>query len=171
MFNIGYVENFQGSWLDLIDIAFTIICRISIAFHVYLLCKATAITIDDLVNMIKNAKHLEFLALVDVRNIRIDQAVFKYWFKQLLNLVQIEKEELTINISGCKTTTSFNVPENIQKANAKCLVIEYEKNETNQCESITYFIIMNTHTYKKNYIIFVLDIPKFIPQIKKKDIF
>lgn len=87
------------------------------------------VTVDGLVEMIQNAKHLGFLALVGVRNLRIDQAVFE----KLLNVVQIENEELTINIIGCKTTTSFNVPENIQKANAKRLVIEYEEDDDNRC--------------------------------------
>lgn len=87
------------------------------------------ITVDGLVEMIKNAKHLGFLALMGIRNLRIDQEAFE----KVLNAVQIQQEELTIHINGCKTTTSFNVPENIQKANAKRLVIVHEEDDDNRC--------------------------------------
>lgn len=88
-----------------------------------------AFTVDGLVKMIQSAKHLGFLALMGVRNLHIDQAAFT----KLLEVVQIQQEKLTIHIVGCQTTTSLNVPENIRRANAKRLVITYEKDDNVRC--------------------------------------
>lgn len=89
-----------------------------------------AITVDGLVEMIEGAKHLGYLELLKVRNLRIDQAAFE----KLLEVVPIEKQgKLVIHITGCKTTTSLDVPEKIQKANTNRLKIGYVADDDNRC--------------------------------------
>lgn len=86
-------------------------------------------TVDGLVQMIKNTKNLEFLDLIGIRNLRIDQAAFE----KMLHALQNERKKLTMQIIGCKTTTSVNVPENIRKDNDKRLVIVHTEDYENRC--------------------------------------
>lgn len=81
------------------------------------------ITLNGLTKMIKDGKQLDYLAMVGVQNLKIDKRAFE----NLLKVVQsrdIDKK-LEIYIAGNKKTTSFNVPENIQRAGDKNLKIEY----------------------------------------------
>lgn len=88
-----------------------------------------AITVDTLVQMIENAKDLEFLALIGIRNLRINQTAFE----KMLDTVPVERKKLTIHVIGCKTTTNVNVPENIRNSNEKRLVIVHTEDDDNRC--------------------------------------
>ncbi|XP_055304391.1 uncharacterized protein LOC129569532 [Sitodiplosis mosellana] len=83
----------------------------------------TPITVSGLAKMIKAGKHLDYVALVGVQNLKIDKKAFD----DLLKAAQSRGNEktLTIDIVGKKKTTSFNVPENIQRAGDKHMKILY----------------------------------------------
>lgn len=85
----------------------------------------TPITLDGLGKMVMHGKHLKYLALVGIKNLKIDglQA-----FDGLLKAAQSRgnEEKLKIDIVGNKKTSCFNVPEDIQRAGKKHLKIVYE---------------------------------------------
>ncbi|XP_055304390.1 uncharacterized protein LOC129569531 [Sitodiplosis mosellana] len=87
----------------------------------------TPITADGLTKMVKDGKHLEYLGLVDIKNLKIDKKAFD----DLLKAAQSRGNEktLTIEIIGNKKTTSFNVPEDVQRDGGKHLKIEYKARE------------------------------------------
>lgn len=93
-------------------------------------------TFDGLMKMVKAAKQLEYLILVGIRNLKIKQKEFA----ALLKAVQSRGAEkrLLIQIIGCKSTTSFTVPETIQQACAKELKFVYAEDQDecgcNECD-------------------------------------
>lgn len=90
------------------------------------------ITENGLIKMVKNAKQMECLAIVRVRNLKIDKQVFDSLLKAIQG--KGERKTLIIQIVGCAATTSFDVPKSVQQANATHLKIEYEKSEYCECE-------------------------------------
>lgn len=83
----------------------------------------TPITVNGLAKLVKSGKHLTYLALVDIKNLKIDKKAFD----SLLKAAQSRGSEkkLEIDIFGIKNTTSFNVPENVRRSGSQHLSIEY----------------------------------------------
>ncbi|XP_031636623.1 uncharacterized protein LOC116349362 [Contarinia nasturtii] len=82
------------------------------------------ITANGLVNMAADGNQLEYMALINVQNLKIDQKVFE----NILQAVQSRSngKKLTIDIVGSyDKTTSFNVPGEIQRAANAHLIINY----------------------------------------------
>lgn len=86
----------------------------------------TPITVNGLVKMVKAGKQLKFLALIGVQNLKVDQKAFE----NILKAVQSRHNEnkLTIQIDGClNKTTTFDVPDNVQRGAGAYLKIKYSE--------------------------------------------
>lgn len=86
------------------------------------------ISANGLVKMVTAGKHLQFLALIGVQNLKIDQKVFENILKAVQNRRNAKK--LTIEIAATyNETSSFNVPESVQQAASAHLKIKYSIQE------------------------------------------
>ena len=74
---------------------------------------------------VKSGKHIDYIALVGVQNLKIDKTAFDGLIKAAKK--RGNEKKLTIDIYGSGTTSSFNVPEHIQKAGSKHLEILFTK--------------------------------------------
>lgn len=84
----------------------------------------TPISVNGLAKMAKDGKQLQYIAFVGVENLKIDKKAFE----NILKAVQCRRNEkkLTIHIVGRSSrTTTFNVPENVQRAASAHLKIRY----------------------------------------------
>lgn len=103
--------------------------------HLYFGSKVTKpISINGLMKIVKDRKKLSYIALIGVQNLRIDQKAFQ----NLLKLAQnrrngdggdANEKSLFIDIFGNKKTTSFNVPDAMQKASKGILVVRYSNGD------------------------------------------
>lgn len=99
------------------------------------------VTIDGLTKIVKERKKLTYLALIDVQNLKIDQKVFQNLLKVAQNRrgggggssgssTSGENEKrLFIDIYGNKKTTSFNVPDAMQKSAEGIFKIRYSNED------------------------------------------
>lgn len=102
--------------------------------HLYLDTAAkTKITINGLTKMIKNGKKLDYFALVSVKNLKIGKKAFESLLKAAQSRGHGEK--LTIDIVGHNRTSSFIVPENIQRAGNAYLTIKFTYASDSESES------------------------------------
>lgn len=95
--------------------------------------KRTPLTASGLAKMVQAGKHLEYLALVGVQNMKIDRKIFEHLLK-IVNDRDAEKK-LIIDISGCPSTCGLNVPQDLLQANYKHLEMRYEGQDDCECES------------------------------------
>lgn len=117
---------------DLVSLTTNLPLLNNLRLHSKLSNRSTApMTINGLIEMVKAAKKLEYLIFDGMRNLNINQKEFA----ALLKAVQSRGAEkrLLIQIIGCKSTTSFTVPETIQKACAKELKFVY-MDDQGECE-------------------------------------
>lgn len=84
------------------------------------------ISINGLKSIIEFGKQLQHIYLFGVRNLRIHQESFL----KLLETVKSgdKRMKLIIRLTGCKSTTNFDVPQSIQKANNACFKVFLHKN-------------------------------------------
>lgn len=84
----------------------------------------TPITLDGLSKMVRHGKHLTYLALVGIKNLKIDQKAFDGLLKAAQS--RGSEKKLKIDIVGNKKTTTFDVPEDVQRAGNKHLKVSYQ---------------------------------------------
>lgn len=88
---------------------------------------AASLSVDTLIKMVQSAKQMSGIALVGVRKLKIDQKEYEILLKAAES--RNVGTKLTIQIVGCKKTTGFNVPENIQRKNIDRLKIVYDADD------------------------------------------
>lgn len=88
----------------------------------------TVFNIIGLMTMIECAKNLTFLGVNGIRDIKIDENTF-------MELVAVAKKSLPLKLAfiGCKTTTEFNVPHEIQSKHRSELRIDYRTDDNDEC--------------------------------------
>lgn len=90
------------------------------------------ITTEGLTKMIDNAKRLEYVALVDVRKLKINRKIYDDLLKAVEN--RTEKINLTIHIVGCQSTCAIDVPQTILEGNMSRLEVMYDAQEDCKCD-------------------------------------
>lgn len=86
----------------------------------------TPITVDGLTKMIKDGKNLDYIGLVSVPKLKIDKKAFDNLLKAAQS--RNNNKKIQIDIIGANSS-SFNVPENIQRAASKYLTIKYTETD------------------------------------------
>lgn len=89
-------------------------------------------TVNGLIKIVKDRKKLGYMSLIDVQNLKIDQTSYE----KLLEVAQVHhrgtnKEKFLIDIVGHQRTTSFNVPNAVQKSGHAFLEVRYETSDGN----------------------------------------
>ncbi|XP_055324272.1 uncharacterized protein LOC129578938 [Sitodiplosis mosellana] len=102
-----------------------LLTRLELNFQYNKLRKPFGLTNIGLKNIIESGKQLDYLGLYGVRRIRIDQEFFEMLLKTVKS--SMRQKKLRIFITGCKTSTKFDVPKTIQQASNKYLEIHYNK--------------------------------------------
>lgn len=93
----------------------------------------TPITPNGLTKIVKERKKLICMWLVRVQNLKIDQKIFENLLKVARNDRRPnEEKQLFVGIVGQQRTTSFNVPDAVQKSGNAYLKIKYSTSDANE---------------------------------------
>lgn len=129
---LGTIE--QANEADVIAMA-TEMPKLS-TLHLYFGSKVkNPISINGLMEIVKNRKKLNYIALIDVQNLKIDQKAFQSLLKVARDRRDSgvggrnDEKRLFIDIYGNKKTTSFNVPDAMRKSGKGILEIRYSNED------------------------------------------